>query len=162
MENLIVRKMKENDYLSVHKNLFPLMEIEDVKNNVFNNVKMMQQENLNWEYFVAEQNKEIIGITYLKYSDSIVQSHIAELVSIVIAEEYRGKGVFKNIFKYIIKYLKEKQILKVVLSVRKRCIAETVYQKLGFIKYGELPKGIKDTTGFIDQVNYYYDIEKES
>jgi RimJ/RimL family protein N-acetyltransferase len=159
MENIIIRKMKLEDYISMHKNLFTKMMLEDVKTNVVNNVQTMEQESPGWDYFVAEYSNEVIAITYIKYSISMVNSHVVELLSIVTQEQFQGKGVFKSIFNHILEYLETKKIEKIILTVRKGVIAETVYQKLGFIKYGELPKGIKEKGEYIDQVHYYYDIK---
>jgi predicted GNAT family acetyltransferase len=159
MDNLIIRKMQLNDYTSMHKNIFDKMNIEDVKTNVTNNVISMGNEDNDWDYFVADYNNEVVGITYINYSKKSVNMHIAELVSVVTTQQYRKMGIFKFIFNYLLRYLKEKGIEKIILTVRKGVDAELVYQKIGFTKYGELPKGIKEDNKYIDQVHYYYDIK---
>lgn len=157
MENLIIRKMRIEDYEDLSKNVFTEMSIEEVKKNVEFNVSDMEK-NTNY-YFVAELNNEVVGTIYLKYDNTSINKHMGELNSILVSNNHQGKGIFKSMFNYIIEFSKELGIEILLVSVRKRCISETVYQKVGFIKYGELPNGIKNEDGsYTDKVLYYYEI----
>ena len=158
MAKLITRKMKIGDHISIKKNVFTGMPLEMIEENVKNNVKAMEEGTTNWIYLVAELEGEVVGTTYVELGQSSVTNHIATLYSVVTSEDHRGKGICRMLFEESINQVKDKGVEKIILSVRKGTPAETVYQKMGFTKYGELPNGIKEDDGYYSDVFYYYDI----
>lgn len=159
MEDIKVRKMQLGDHIGLHKNIFLTMPLEAIEKNVISNVMQMKEENSSWSYFVAEIDGEIVGTMYLECKTRSFDNHIGELYSVVTAENYRERGICKKLFETICLYALEKKLKKIILSVRAGAIAETVYQKLGFIRYGELPNGIKDEDKYVNKVYYYYDLK---
>jgi N-acetylglutamate synthase-like GNAT family acetyltransferase len=155
MNDIIIRKMQIGDHISLKKNVFLLAPIEIIENNVKNNVKSME-DNGDWTYFVAEHEGEVVGTMYLEKKSHSFDKHMGELVSVVTAESYQQKGVCKKLFIEVSKYAKEIGLEQLILYVRTGTIAETVYERLGFIKCGELPNGIKEENRYFNRSMYYY------
>lgn len=153
-----IRKMQLGDHISIHKNIFTEMPLEIIENNVINNVNSMNQ-GTNWVYFVAEINNEVVGTMYLEIKEKSFERHIGELYSIVIAEEYRGQGICRELLLYVINYAKEHNLKKLILSVRTGTPSEIVYQKIGFTKYGQLPEAIIENNKCFDKSYYYINID---
>ncbi len=158
MEDIIIRKMQLGDHIGIKKNVFVSMPINIIEENVKNNVKAMNEGSTNWVYFVAEYNNEVVGTMYLECKESSISKHIGELFSVVTAEKFQGKGICKKLFQKVSHYALEKGIEKIILTVRGGTVAETVYQKIGFIKYGELPNGIKENNKYFNKIYYYYNL----
>lgn len=159
MEEIKVRKMQLGDHIGIKKNVFVSMPLEMIETNVKNNVKAMNEGTTNWVYFVAEYNNEVVGTMYLECKESSISKHIGELFSVATAEKFQGKGICKKLFQEVSNCALEKGIEKIVLTVRGGVIAETVYQKMGFIKYGELPNGIKEEDKYFNKIYYYYNLK---
>ena len=63
----------------------------------------------------------------------------AELMSIVVSEKYRGKGLSEELFKGLVSEFKEKNISKFKVVVGSRLpAANKFYLKMGGISYGEI------------------------
>ncbi len=150
-----IRKMKLGDHIDLKGNLFKSMDINDIKNDVEKSVKHMQ-DNGNWIYLVAEVKGKVVGTIYLEVKTNNLKKHIGELYSIVVSEDYRRMGIAKMMIEKVIEIAKEKKLEYLILSVRKGTIADMVYPKLGFIKYGELPNGIKEDDNTYFNQNLYY------
>ena len=159
MTKITVRKMQIGDHVDLKKNIFTDMPIEVIEKNVEDNSKAMKDGSTNWTYFVAEADKQIVGTMYLEHKSKSINKHIGELFSVVTASNYRGQGVCKELFNEVSKYALDKGIEKIILTVRGGTIAETVYQKMGFIKYGSLPNGIKEKDSYADEAYYYYKLK---
>lgn len=159
MNNIVVRKMMLNDQFDLKKNVYPNMPLEMIENNVKNNVKAMD-EGSNWVYFVATIDNEVVGTMYLEIGVNSLNKHIGELFSVVTGEAFQGRGVCKALLSETIKYALSKNLEKIILTVRGGTKAETVYQKLGFTKYGELPNGLKELDKYYNKVYYYIEIKE--
>jgi ribosomal protein S18 acetylase RimI-like enzyme len=159
MDKILVRKMKKGDHLDMKKNIFPDLPLDIIEGNVNSNSEAMQLDSNNWVYFVAEINGEVVGITYLELKEKSLEKHIGELYSVVTSANHRGLGVCKALFKHVIEYMRELKKKKILVTVRTGTPAETVYQKLGFIKYGELPEGFIEEDKYINKSFYYYNID---
>lgn len=159
MGKLIIRQMKIGDEIDLKKNVFPLTDIKIIKENVVNNVADMAK-NQDWIYLVAELNDEVIGTTYLKLANESYSSrHTAELFSVVVSENHRQKGICRSLIDQAVKIAKDKKVEMIALTVREGTVADTVYQKLGFISYGVLQNGIKDNDGYYNQKYYFLKIK---
>lgn len=102
---------------------------------------------------------ELIGVCDIVMYDK-VESHVGSL-GLTIAKEYRGEGIGKLLMKLVLDEAKKnmKQLKIVRLGVfTTNPIAKSLYEKMGFIEYGRLPKGIKHKSGFIDHIFMYKNI----
>ena len=105
-------------------------------------------------YFVAEQDKEIVGHAFLEPLHLKSICHVAQL-SIGVHKGWQEKGIGTALMKKIIEWAKQSQAIeKIELNVRAinvRAIA--LYKKMGFIEEGRLKNRIKVEDGhYIDDV----------
>lgn len=122
INNIVITKMDISDILEV-KNLETFQNInilskKSMKNDLNDN---------NYLYFIAKLDNEIIG--YIAISKIL---DIVDILSVVVKEEYKRKGVATLLLEYIFKL---DNVSKIMLEVRKsNTIAQTLYEKLDFKK----------------------------
>lgn len=98
-------------------------------------------------------DKKLVGVSEIG-SKNRAQSHVASF-GISIKKSARGKGFGELL---MISTLREAQkrlpkIKIVILSIfANNMVAARLYKKLGFKKYGFLPKGIKHKEKFVDEI----------
>ena len=73
-----------------------------------------------------------------KHSYGYISENIPEL-SLAVSEEWRGKGVGRELIKRLIAEAKNQNLTKVSLSVEKENFAVNLYQKVGFKVYIDNP-----------------------
>ncbi len=100
-------------------------------------------------------NNEIIGLAVFVMSPRKKMKHHATLNSMYIKKEYRNKGIAINMINFGIELLKKNNVEILDLSVSKgNDKAIKLYEKLGFIKYGDQPKVIKIDKEYINLLLY--------
>lgn len=101
-------------------------------------------------------DQRLVGISSIEMQDKI-EGHIGVL-GISIAKDYRGEGIGFLLMKYILEEAakKLKNLEMVTLYVfSNNAIAKKMYDKMGFIEYGLLPKGVKLANEYADQILMY-------
>lgn len=96
---------------------------------------------------------QLIGVGDINMEEKI-SSHVG-IFGLTIAKEHRNQGMGKLLLKLVLneakKHLKSLRIVTLgVFSNNK--IAIDMYNKFGFIQYGQLPKGIRYKNKFIDHI----------
>jgi len=95
---------------------------------------------------LAFMNEKLVGVSSISMKDK-VEKHVGGF-GISVAKEYRGKGIGKLLMGAVFKEAKKNlATLKIVIL--------TIYEKFGFIKYGNLPKGIIYKDNYFDDVLMY-------
>lgn len=92
--------------------------------------KIVFYDYINKLFFVAEENKKIVGYVIADYERNLV-------VSIAVHPEYRNKGYGKKLMNYVLKLMKGEVFLQVRKSNK---IAISFYQKIGFKKIKEIER----------------------
>lgn len=128
-----IRNLEKNDY---HKNYFELLSkltycekvsfedwdkrIEEINNNSYHNI------------FVIEDTGVIIGSITLLVELKIIRKlgNIGHMEDVVVSNEYRGKGLAKQLIEYCINFSKKKDCYKIILDCNKDLIS--FYNKFGF------------------------------
>lgn len=157
MDSILIRDMIKEDYIDIKNNILTELSLDKLKQKVLNNVLNMKYSNN--KYLVALLDNKVAGITYLICNDDPSFNHVANIESVFIGKEYRGRGIFKQMFNYIIEYSKLNGIEKLVISVKKDCPQELVCKNMGFKMIGELGYGYKGINNeYTNSVYYYFDI----
>jgi len=110
-------------------------------------------------HLVIEINNKIIAGSQLNLK-RFVNSHVGHM-GITILKNYRDQGLGKILLNALIdEAVKNIPGLKIidltVFAINKR--AKHLYESVGFIEYGRLPKGIKYKDEYVDEVYMYKNV----
>lgn len=108
---------------------------------------------------LAFNGKELIGVADVYLKDKI-ENHIG-VFGITIKKEWRGKGIGRKLMKQTLnEAIKSINGLKIIeLGVfANNPIAKKMYEKMGFVEYGKLPKGIRHKGEFVDHLYMYKEV----
>lgn len=85
-------------------------------------------------FFVSESNGDgIVGWIHAHTHQTLLTNARVEIAAIVVAENFRGKGVGKALIQEVEKWSREKSVQKLRLGSRiQRTDAHQFYQRLGF------------------------------
>lgn len=109
--------------------------------------------------FLAFNEKELVGVADVYLKDKI-ENHIG-VFGITIKKEWRGKGIGRKLMEQTLKEAAESiGGLKIIeLGVfANNPVAKKMYEKMGFVEYGKLPKGIKHKGEFVDHLYMYKEV----
>ena len=127
----------------------------DLANYVLENFSQAQIEdelnNQDSTFFIAELNGKAVGYAKLRENskvDCLKSDDAIELQRIYILEKAKGKGVGDGLMKRCFTEARAKGCKKIWLGVWERNLAaQKFYEKLGFVKVGELQFPYADTVG---------------
>jgi len=109
---------------------------------------------------LALHNEKIIGASGIDLKPR-VENHVG-VFGITIAKEFRGDGIGKMFMRVVIEEaIKNLTGMRIIILgvFANNPIAQSLYKKMGFTIYGNLPLGIKYREGFIDHPEMYLNIE---
>jgi ribosomal protein S18 acetylase RimI-like enzyme len=112
---------------------------EEEKNRSENEWKS-KLEDKNRTTLLVLDGKKAVGILGIIFESSARVAHIADIISVYLKEEYRGKGIASQLMEEAIKVIKSRKITKKVkLNVTTNQLpAVNLYKKFGFRIVGEL------------------------
>ena len=104
-------------------------------------------------YIIAMLESLIVGVVNLSFTKAIKKRHVAEIGSVFVKPEYRGQGVARSLFQELERIAKSKGVEILKLTVLTNNIsAKTLYEKIGFIKTGDIPKSLKNKGIYYDEI----------
>ncbi len=112
-----------------------------------------------WKYYITKKsiftilsNKQVCGVVNLYLNEFKKMKHQC-LFAIIIAKEFRGKGIGKYFLEEIIKKAKNDfSIEQLHLEVYENNPAIHLYKKLGFEIYGEHKHSLKENNKYIAKI----------
>lgn len=117
------------------------------------------EKNLAVKLLVFTDNR-LIAVSDINPSDKI-ESHIGSF-GITVANEYRNQGIGKLLTKLVLdeaeKNLKDLLIVKLGVFANNP-IAKIMYEKFGFVEYGNLPEGVKHKNKYVNHLFMYKKIK---
>ncbi|MBD6956372.1 MAG: GNAT family N-acetyltransferase [Thermoplasmatales archaeon] len=148
LKNFINSLVKENAFISKNKFVDDETELNVVR-KWLNEMKRKERVAL-----VAFHNSLVVGFCDLKRK-KFKEKHVGE-IGISVRKGYRREGIGRKLMEETIKLGKRIGIKLVILRVFKaNKNAISLYKKLGFKKYGLLPKGIKHKGKYVDIIEMY-------
>jgi RimJ/RimL family protein N-acetyltransferase len=159
-----IRKIQENDWVGlrnlmnslVKENAFILRDVPISKEEQIKNLKkriedMKKKKRVD---LVAIYNGKLVANIYIRRK-KFKEKHVGTL-GVFVKKNYRNEGIGKALIKEALKHSKKIGIKLVVLGVFKvNKPAMILYKKLGFKKYGELPKALKHKGRYMNNVLMY-------
>lgn len=119
-----------------------------------NNLREVEEATKVWQSYARQNLAFTIEFEGKPVGMAILYVHTSEklkhqcLFAIVVAKEYRGKGIGTRLLRYIMKQAKEKfGVTLLHLEVYEGNPAYNLYYREGFRKYGEHKKFLKDVEG---------------
>lgn len=98
----------------------------------------------------------IIGgkiVAHVKYAlGKSLHKHRTEMVSLIVENESRRKGIAEKLVKFSLKNLPKEKSLVILAVDKKNKPAINLYKKIGFIEHGLLKKGSIVENKFVDNV----------
>ncbi|MDD5331582.1 MAG: GNAT family N-acetyltransferase [Candidatus Nanoarchaeia archaeon] len=133
---ILVREMKERDILSIsklHQECFPTDYIS--KKDSLTWIKGNYKANPRFVYYVAENNKKIVGYILWIELGGFRKEAVIELEQIGISEKMRGKGVGtilikKSIKQFINRYIRPRKIELIKITTSNKNQAQKLYKKV--------------------------------
>ncbi len=100
--------------------------------------------------------EKLIGVSTLDLKNRI-EKHIG-IFGISLAHDFRGEGIGSRLMKLAIEEAKNNLLGLEIITLgcfANNDLAIKMYQKFGFLEYGNLPKGIKLENGYTDHIYMY-------
>jgi ribosomal protein S18 acetylase RimI-like enzyme len=83
------------------------------------------------EIFIAKEKNQIMGVLVFKI-EQYWEGKVIIIEDLAVKEEFKGRGVGKNLIEKLEKYSKENNIKRILLSTHIRTPALSFYKKIGF------------------------------
>lgn len=106
--------------------------------------------------WVAEEDGKVVGTVQLAPSAKDNAWHRAEVMKLFVLTPYRGKGIAEGLMGAVEAYARSIGRTLLVLDTQVGSGAETLYQKLGWQKVGEIPGYAASPDGTMRATAYYY------
>ena len=133
--NIEFEKLKHHDLTTIEElhNLFPFWK----RNSILKKLKKTEKEKD--IRFIAKIDGKIVA--HVKYIlGKSLHKHRVEMVSLMVEENKRRKGIAKKLVNYSLKNLPEEKTLVILAVDKKNKPAINLYKKLGFKEHGLLKK----------------------
>ncbi len=105
IENILVRPAESRDLFALDQFIQPFVEAGQLLPRTFDELELLLPRG-----FIAERNGEIVGFAALE----VYSKKLAELRSLAVAEELRGKGVGKKLVECCVKMAEDLNVLEVM------------------------------------------------
>jgi GNAT superfamily N-acetyltransferase len=107
MDSIVIRQGRKEDLHQVLILIRELAEYERARNEVINTVELMEQDGFGAQpvfgFFVAEDDKHIVGLSLYYYRYSTWKGKRLYLEDIVVTESKRGQSIGKKLFERTMK-----------------------------------------------------------
>lgn len=121
MSNVIIRRGKKEDLEDVYNLIRELANFEKAPEEVENTLEMMLEDGFGsnpiFEFFVAEESSNIVGLALYYFSYSTWKGRAMHLEDLVVTESFRKKGLGKLLFDKVVERAKELQVGRLTWQV---------------------------------------------
>lgn len=142
MKDILIRDARESDILMIKKLMEELIEVMENTKGIDIGMISKNYQNLlndsNSHFLVVEKEGTIIGFANFTTRKTLLHSGPSGLIDeLVIAKEYRGKGIGQQLINAVIQKCKQLGCCEVEVSTEKTNIkAIEFYKKCGFEERG--------------------------
>lgn len=127
--NVVIRPLKKKDIETVRQLLNELGYPLD-KDKLLTNIDHVHQKN--GIIFVAEINREVVGCLSAMVNVGLAEGLFGEILSLVVSEKHRGKGIGKILVEQAEEWLKPKTDRVRIRANTLRLDAHRFYKSLGY------------------------------
>ena len=166
MENehapIVVRQARAEDAAQLREHCFSANTLAEVQARIAEALQAAQEGQQ--ELLVAEVKGTVVGTgTLIRYTHPLY-THRGQVVSLVVHPAYQRQGIARRIVEALSDRARSAGLEILETSCRGGTPAEQVYARLGFVEYGRLPRGIKetwDTYRVYDEVFFYMPLKDD-
>ncbi|MCW1970992.1 MAG: GNAT family N-acetyltransferase [Anaerolineae bacterium] len=108
--------------------------------------------------WVAEDDEQVLGAVQLSLCQKENGQHRAEVQKLFVHRQARGSGIASRLMQTLEDYAKQERRSLLVLDTDAGSNAEKLYQKLGYLRIGEIPQYALSPDGTLHGTAYYYKI----
>jgi GNAT superfamily N-acetyltransferase len=142
---IVVRAVQLSDAADLRDRCFSMNTLEDVRSRVRANLQAL--EDGNGLQLVAEVGGRVVGTAALNRHTHPLFAHRAQVDDVVVHGDYQRRGIARRLVAELRNRAQAMGIEMLEVSCRADTPAEQVYPRLGFVEYGRLPRGIKESWG---------------
>jgi len=160
--DIVIRLVKTSDVEDLQKNIYSRNSLDQVKEIIGKSLEKLKLGTA--FHLVAEVDGVVVGNMIVELNQHSLEKHQGELFAVVVNPRYQKRGIARFLLNECKKLCLENGILILGASVREGTPVETVYRKLGFIQYGKLPQGLKETWDderIFDQIFFYVNLDED-
>ncbi len=106
--------------------------------------------------WVAEEYGEVVGSVQLALCRKQNGLHRAEVMKLLVSSRHRQRGIARQMMAELEAFARLEGRTLLVLDTEVGSPAETVYQRLGWTRVGEVPDYALNTSGVLSAAVYYY------
>ncbi|QBC45796.1 GNAT family N-acetyltransferase [Iodobacter fluviatilis] len=106
--------------------------------------------------WIAEQDEQVIGTAQLDLCGKENGQHRAEVQKLIVLKEYRGQGIASQLMQHLEQFAYSQGRHLLVLDTQTGSDAETLYQKLGWQRAGEIPDFAANPSGELAPTSLYF------
>lgn len=108
------------------------------------------------QLWVAEQDGQLLGTVQLALCPKENGKHRAEVQKLLVAQAARGQGIARRLMVMVEADAHTQGRTLLVLDTQTGSVAESVYQRLGWTKGGEIPNYATTPHGQLHSTSYFY------
>lgn len=156
-----VRRVELGDVADLRENCYPMNTLAQTQELVSRSLE--QAVAGLGAHFVAVTNGSTVGTVNLEVRQHGLRRHRAVVGGLVVSQPYTRRGIARR----MIQACREEAVRLGCTILEISCRAgeppERIYPRLGFVEYGRLPKGLKETWGDereFDEVLFYMPVDK--
>lgn len=153
MNNLIIKKASLKDWKNYKEIRLDALEKDPESFGSSYEEEKKRSEKI-WKNKLSEKNRialiavkerRVVGILIIMFESGIKLAHIANIFSVYVKKEYRGKGISTELMREALKLIESRKgTRKINLHVTTNQLpAINLYKKFGFKIVGELKKELK-------------------
>jgi N-acetylglutamate synthase-like GNAT family acetyltransferase len=152
----VVRLVTLDDAAELHSNCYPMNTPDQIQTLI--NQSLEQAAAGMGAHLVAELNGVVVGTVNLELHPHGLKLHRATVTGLVVSQAYTRRGIARMLVQACRVEATKLGCTILEISCRAGEPPELIYPKLGFIEYGRLPMGLKESWGAYreyDEVMYY-------
>ncbi|MFN8493265.1 MAG: GNAT family N-acetyltransferase [Caldilineaceae bacterium] len=106
--------------------------------------------------FVATENDQILGSVQLALEPRKNGEHRAEVQKLMVHTQARNRGLGRRLMQAVEDAARAANRSLIVLDTRRGDVADQLYQKIGYIQAGIIPRYALSSSGTFDDTVFYY------
>ena len=157
-----IRRVELGDASDLQRKCYPMNTLEQIDEMVRHS--LTQTAAGVGAHFVAEMDGAVVGTGCLEVQQHDLRRHRATVMGLVVSEAYTRRGTARRLIQVCREEAARLGCTILEISCRAGEPPEFIYPRLGFMEYGRLPRGLKESWGDgreFDEVLFYMLVDSQ-